>query len=66
MCGIAAIFFSIHLQRLLEPGNSVSSTKGWLSSQVVSMLDSATMLLGNSLTPIVPLFTKQRNWQQPS
>ena len=42
---------------------------GWLGSRVVSVLDSATegpRLLGKLFTPIVPLFTKQRNWLQPS
>jgi len=54
--------------------------KGWLGSSVVSVLDSGAegpglklqprscqvTILGNMFTPIVPLFTKQRNWQQPS
>jgi len=49
---------------------------GWLSSQVVSMLNSGAegsgfksqsqrsrvTVLGKLFTPIVPLFTKQRNW----
>ena len=49
---------------------------GWLGSQVVSVLDSGAegpgsnrsrdAVLGKLLTPIVPLFTKQQNWQQPS
>ena len=53
---------------------------GWLSSRVVSMLDSGAVrpgfksqsrrcrvtVLGKLFTPIVPLFTKQQNWQQPS
>ena len=53
---------------------------GWLSSWVVSMLDSGAegpglkskprhcraTVLSKLFTPIVPLFTKQRNWQQPS
>ena len=53
---------------------------GWLSSQVVSVLDSGTegpgfksqsrhcrvTVLGKLFTPIVPLFTKQQNWSQPS
>ena len=51
-------------------------TSGWLGSRVVSMLDSGAVgpgfksqprrcrvtVLGNLFTPIVPLFTKQRNW----
>jgi len=54
-------------------------TEGWLGSRVVSVLDSGTegpgfksqsrrcqvTVLGKLFTPIVPLFTKQRNWQQP-
>jgi len=53
---------------------------GWLSSLVVSMLDSGAeglgfksqprhcrvTVLGKLFTPIVPLFTKQQNWWQPS
>jgi len=52
----------------------------WLGSRVVSVLDSRAegpgfksqsrrcrvTVLGKLFTPIVPLFTKQRNWQQPS
>jgi len=57
-----------------------SDLTGWLGSRVVSVLDSGTegpgfksqprccqvTVLGKLFTPIVPLFTKQRNWQQPS
>jgi len=53
---------------------------GWLGSRVVSVLDSGAegpgfksqprrcrvTVFGKLFTPIVPLFTKQRNWQQPS
>ena len=53
---------------------------GWLGSRVVSVLDSGAegpgfksqprrcrvTGLGKLFTPIVPLFTKQQNWQQPS
>ena len=53
---------------------------GWLGSRVVSVLDSGAeglgfksqlrrcqvTVLGKLFTPIVPLFTKQQNWQQPS
>ena len=53
---------------------------GWLRSRVVSVLDSGAegpgfksqplrsrvTVIGKLFTPIVPLFTKQRNWQQPS
>ena len=49
---------------------------GWLGSRVVSVLDSGAVgpgfksqprrcqmtVLGTLLTPVVPLFTKQRNW----
>ena len=58
----------------------VGLTTGWLGSRVVSVLDSGTdgpgfksqsrrclvAVLGNLFTPIVPLFTKQQNWQKPS
>ena len=51
-------------------------SQGWLGSRVVSMLDSGAegpgfnsqprrcrvTVLGKLFTPIVPLFTKQRNW----
>jgi len=51
-----------------------------ISSRVVSVLDSGAVgpgfksqprrcrltVLSKLFTPIVPLFTKQRNWQQPS
>ena len=53
---------------------------GWLGSRVVSELDSGAegpgfksqprrcrvTILGKLFTPIVPLFTDQRNWWQPS
>ena len=53
---------------------------GWLDSRVVSVLDSGAegpgfksqsrrcwvTVLGKLFTPIVPLFTKQQNWQQPA
>ena len=53
-----------------------SVEKGWLGSRVVSVLDSGAegpgfksqprrcrvTVLGKLLTPIVHLFTKQRNW----
>ena len=56
------------------------SVLGWLVSRVVSVLDSGAegrgfksqsrrcrvTVLGKLFTPIVPLFTKQRNRQQPS
>ena len=52
---------------------------GWLGSRVVSVLDSGAegpgfksqprrcrvTVFGKLFTPIVPPFTKQRNWQQP-
>ena len=57
-----------------------SRSRGWLGSREVSMLDSGAegpgfksqprccrvTVLGKLFTPIVPLFTKQRNWYQPS
>jgi len=50
--------------------------RGWLGSRVVSVLDSGTVgpgfksqprccrvtVLGKLFTPVVPLFTKKRNW----
>jgi len=53
---------------------------GWLGRQVVSVLDSGAegpgfksqpqcsrvTVLGKLFTSIVPLITKQQNWQQPS
>jgi len=53
-----------------------SPARGWLGGRVVSVLDSGTegpgfksqprrfwvTVLGKLFTPIVPLFTKQRNW----
>ena len=53
---------------------------GWLGSRVVSVLDSGAegpgfksqlqrcrvTVLGKLFTPIVPLFTKHQNWQQPN
>jgi len=58
----------------------VSYTYEWLGSRVVSVLDSGGVgpgfkslsrrcgvtVLGKLFTPIVPLFTKQQNWYQPS
>ena len=55
-------------------------TYWWLGSRVVSVLDSGAegpgfksqprrcrvTVLGKLFTPIVPLFIKQQNWQQPS
>ena len=60
-CGFLLVFYSNH---------------GWLASRVVSVLDSGAegrgfksqsrrcrvTVLGKLFTPIVPLFTKQRNW----
>ena len=57
-------------------GEPVELLSGWLGSRVVSVLDSGAEGLGFKLqprryrikvlsklfTPIVPLFTKQRNW----
>ena len=56
--------------------NIFSSPPGWLGSRVLSVLDSGAeepgfkshprrcrvTVLGKLFTPIVPLFTKQRNW----
>ena len=53
---------------------------GWLGSRVVGVLNSGAeglgfksqprrcrvTVLGKLFTPVVPLFTKQQNWQQPS
>ena len=62
-----AVIIIIHLYQLQT---------GWLGSRVVSVLDSGAdgprfrsqprrcrvTVLGKLFTPIVPLFTKQRNW----
>ena len=59
---------------------SASEVDGWLGSRVVSVLDLGVegpgfksqprrcrvIVLGKLFTPIEPLFTKQRNWYQPS
>jgi len=61
-----------------DPGSRLVYTwfLGWLGSRVVSVLDSAAegpgfksqsrrcweTVLGKLFTPIVPLFTKQKNW----
>ena len=56
------------------------SSREWFGSRVVRVWNSGAegpgfksqsrrcrvTVLGNLFTPIVPLFTKQRNWQQPS
>ena len=53
-----------------------TEASGWLGSPVVSMLDSGAeepgfrlqprhcrvTVLGKLFTPVMPLFTKQRNW----
>ena len=58
----------------------VINENGWLGSRVVSVLDSdaegpgfksqsrrcRVTVLSKLFTPIVPVFTKQQNWQQPS
>ena len=63
-----------------RPISAFTFLAGWLGSQVVSVLDSGAeglgfksqlrprrvTVLGKLFTPIVPLFTKQQNWQQPS
>jgi len=62
-------YIAINIIRVLSP-------LGWLGSRVVSVLDSGAevpgfksqprrcrvTVLGKLFTPIVPLFTKQRNW----
>jgi len=59
--------------------NEDTTDEGWLGSRVVSVLDSGAegpefksqsrrcrvTVFGKLFTPIVPLFTKQQNWQQP-
>jgi len=67
-------FFQWLSAGFLRPG----SVTGWIGSRVVSVLDSGSegpgfksqprrcrvrvTVLGKLFTPIVPLFTKQRNW----
>ena len=60
----------------LSASRCIGLSAGWLGSRVVSVLDSGAVgpgfrsqprrcrvtVLGKLLTPIVPLFTKQRNW----
>jgi len=62
-------YIAINIIRVLSP-------LGWLGSRVVSVLDSGAegpgfksqprrcrvTVLGKLFTPIVPLFTKHRNW----
>jgi len=58
---------------MLAKTNRPIINHGWLGSRVVSVLDSGAegpglnrsgdaVGLGKLFTPIVPLFTKQRNW----
>jgi len=63
-----------------SPKKSCTILLWWLGSRVVSVLDSGAegpgfksqsrrcrvTVLGKLFTPIVLLFTKQQNWQQPS
>jgi len=63
-----------------EHGLKVRMHEGWLGSRVVSVLDSGAVgpvfkslpgrcrvtVLGKLFAPVVPLFTKQRNWWQPA
>ena len=60
----------------LSASRCIGLSAGWLGSRVVSVLDSGAVgpgfrsqprrcrvtVLGKLLTPVVPLFTKQRNW----
>ena len=73
------VALSLGLQRLGALGES-GLVLGRLGSRVVSVLDSGAegpgfksqprrcrvTVLGKLFTPIVPLFTKQQNWYQPS
>jgi len=66
----------IHAKCLLSNHHDSYSSRGWLGSRVVSVLDSGAegprfksqlrrcrvTVLGKLFTPIVPLFTKQQNW----
>jgi len=72
VCASGPLGFSVYFTILVN-------SFGWLGSRVVSVLDSGAegpgfklhprrcrvTVLGKQFTPIVPLFTKQRNWQQP-
>ena len=63
-------------RRLNVCSDTLLSTKGWLGSRVVSVLESGTewpgfksqsrrcrvTVLGKLFTHTVPLFTKQQNW----
>jgi len=72
-----SVYLSVHLSVYLSVYIYMSTClSGWLSSRVVSVLDSGAVgpefksqlrrcrvtVLGKLFTPIVPLFTKQRNW----
>ena len=75
---LISVYYALRVRR---EGNAFKSqSRGWLGGRVVSVLDSGAVgpgfksqprhcrvtVLGKLFTPIVPLFTKQRNWQQPS
>jgi len=67
-------------RRAIDTDIARSCGLGWLGSRVVSVLDSGAerpgfksrsrrcrvTVLGKLFTPVVPLFTKQQNWQRPS
>ena len=66
-----------HIRLFVLPAALRISFCGWLGSRVVSVLDSGAVgpgfksqprvtVSGKLFTPIVPVFTKQRNWYQPS
>ena len=75
-CIVRTLFRLYPLLRCITTIYNVYNSRGWLGSRVVSVLDSGVegpgfksqrrrclvTVLGKLFTPIVPLFTKQRNW----
>jgi len=73
---LTAIQLKHHSYWLVKVSHFMMIKVKWLGSRVVSMLDSGAegpvfklqpqccrvTVLGKQFTPIVPLFTKQRNW----
>ena len=54
---LISVYYALRVRR---EGNAFKSqSRGWLGGRVVSVL---VTVLGKLFTPIVPLFTKQRNW----
>jgi len=54
---LISVYYALRVRR--EGNTFKSQSRGWLGGRVVSVL---VTVLGKLFTPIVPLFTKQRNW----